>query len=445
MNKIILIIFILVNIISASTLNEVDSKVLRDLDIEPSFLSNRIFKNIFDEYSSSENISYYNNIIKKSSLNSQIVKSEIESERLPEAAFFIPLIEAHFVNQTRGKNSPAGIWQFVPETASTLKLRNDEFIDERLDLIKSTDAASLFLNRYNDKLDKWYLALIAYNCGEGRVIEGVARASLDRYLELNPNMSDNPNILGYKRSLEEYRRTKSGIKDLYNIYNRLGKQQAAYSFDYLLENNPQKSYLPESSVVYLNKLVAFSIISNRNLFKSINNKSKYKLEKVKANKGLQLRSIASAIGMDYEEFKGINKHIKKDTIPSDSRNYSIYIPHDKLDLYNQKMSGMKPAPLVPNAKEDKTSKDKKVKEIKSVKENKQVKDNKAVKENKQLKDKKTVSNKKDTNKPIIHIVKKGDTFESIAKKYSVDVKKLKSDNKKKSNLINLGDKIEINK
>ena len=32
---------------------------------------------------------------------------------------------------------------------------------------------------------------IAYNCGEGRVLEGITRASLDRYLELNPQMSDN--------------------------------------------------------------------------------------------------------------------------------------------------------------------------------------------------------------------------------------------------------------
>ena len=444
MNKIIFIIFILLNAVYAATLNEIDSKVLKELDIEPSFLSNRTFKNIFDEYSSSENISYYNNMLRKSSLNAQIVKTEIKNENLPDAVFFIPLLESSFVNQTRGKNSPAGIWQFVPETASTLKLRNDEFIDERLDLIKSTDAASLFLNRYNDKLDKWYLALIAYNCGEGRVIEGVARASLDRYLELNPNMSDNPNILGYKRSLEEYRRTKSGIKDLYNIYNRLGKQQAAYSFDYLLDNNQEKKYLPESSVVYLNKLVAFSIISNRNLFKSINNKSKYKLEKVKANKGLQLRSIASAIGMDYEEFKSINKHIKKDTIPSDSRNYSIYIPTEKLDIYNQRMSTITPIkqPIVENSKDRKKEEKINSKDIK--KEEKVSSKDSKTKEKQSAKDKKLID-KKDSDKPIIHVVKKGDTLDSVAKKYKVDIKKLKVVNSKKSKLIDIGDKIEIYK
>ncbi len=430
MNRITLVILILVNTLFANTLNEGDLKVLKELDMEPSFISNKILQDTFYEYTSSYNISYYNNFIKKSSLNAQIVRTEIEKENLPEAAFFIPMIESHFVNQTRGKNAPAGLWQIIPETATSLKLRNDEFIDERLDLIKSTDAASSYLKKYHSKFNKWYLALLAYNCGEGRVLEGVARASLDRYLELNPNMSGNANIRSYKNSINEYQRTKRGFSDLYEIYNKIGKQQSAYSFEYLVKNNKERDYLPDSSVLYIKKLIVFSMISNRNLFKSINNKSKYKLEKVKANKGLQLNSIANAIGMDYNEFKSINKHIKKDVIPSDSKVYSVYIPSEKMDIYNQRMAGIKQPLSQPIV----DIKDNKNKEVKVIKENKVV-----IKE----KDKKVVESKKNINKPIIHIVKKGDSFESIAKKYKVDIKKLKALNNKKSNLINIGDKIEI--
>jgi len=430
LNRITLVILILVNTLFANTLNEGDLKVLKELDMEPSFISNKILQDTFYEYTSSYNISYYNNFIKKSSLNAQIVRTEIEKENLPEAAFFIPMIESHFVNQTRGKNAPAGLWQIIPETATSLKLRNDEFIDERLDLIKSTDAASSYLKKYHSKFNKWYLALLAYNCGEGRVLEGVARASLDRYLELNPNMSGNANIRSYKNSINEYQRTKRGFSDLYEIYNKIGKQQSAYSFEYLVKNNKERDYLPDSSVLYIKKLIVFSMISNRNLFKSINNKSKYKLEKVKANKGLQLKSIANAIGMDYNEFKSINKHMKKDVIPSDSKVYSVYIPSEKMDIYYQRMAGIKPSLSQPIV----DIKDNKTKEVKVIKENKVV-----IKE----KDKKVVESKKNINKPIVHIVKKGDSFESIAKKYKVDIKKLKALNNKKSNLINIGDKIEI--
>ncbi|MDD2292044.1 MAG: transglycosylase SLT domain-containing protein [Aliarcobacter sp.] len=424
MNKLFIIILFLVNTLFANVTNDIDLKVLKDLDIEPSFLSNKSLQSTFNEYSSSENINYYNNILRKSSLNAQIVRSEIENENLPDAAFFIPMLESSFVNQTRGKNSPGGLWQFMPGTAVNLGLRNDEFIDERLDLIKSTDAAGSYLKKYYKRFNKWYLALLAYNCGEGTVAEGVARASLDRYLELNPEMNNSDSIRTYKRMLSDYRATKKGFNDLYEVLNKF---KSSYSFDYLVENNMKNRYISESSLTYIKKIIAFSMISERNLFKSINNKARYKLVKVKAHKGLQLRSLANIISMDYNEFRTINKHIKKEVLPIDSKTYNIYIPQEKLDIYNQKMIMVKP-PVIENKVVDKKVVENK-KEIKTLDK----KGNKVVK--------KEIKN----NKSIVHSVKKGDTLESIAKKYNVNLKKLKSDNNKKSNSLKIGEKIEIYK
>lgn len=361
--------------------------------------------------------------MRKSSLNAQIVKTEIKNENLPDAVFFIPLLESSFVNQTRGKNSPAGLWQIMPQTAKNLRLRNDEYIDERLDLIKSTDAASSYLKKYYKKLNKWYLAILAYNSGEGNVAEGIARSALDRYLEFNPNMNDNQSIKNYKKMLSDYRITKKGFSNLYIIFDKF---ESSYSLEYLVKNNKQNKYLAESSITYLKKLIAFSMIDNRNLFKSIDNKSRYTLEKVKAPKGLQLKSLANAVNIDYNEFRNLNKHIKKETLPNDSKSYNIYIPQNKLELYNQRIMNIKP--IKENVIDTKVVENKKT--------------NKSNNEN--TKQKKVVEVKK-TNKAIIHIVKKGDSLESISKKYKVDLKKLKSDNNKKSNLINIGDKIEIYK
>lgn len=406
MYKFFILLLFLVNTLFANVLED-DLKILKDLGLESSFLSEKSLLATFDEYSSSYNINYYNNLLKKSSLNVQIVKSEIQNENLPDTVFFIPLLEASFVNQERGKNSPAGLWQIMPLTAKNLRLRNDESIDERLDLIKSTDAASSYLKKYYKKLDKWYLAILAYNSGEGNVAEGVARCALDRYLELNPNMNNTPSINNYKKMLNDYRVTKTGFSNLYDVYNRF---ESSYSFEYLVKNNKENKYLAESSITYIKKLIAFSMITNRDLFKSIDKKAKYTLEKVKAPKGIQLRSLANAINMDYNEFRNLNKHIKKETLPSDSKSYNIYIPQNKLELYNQRIFTIKP-----------------------------------IKEN--ATDTKIVETKKTniTNKPIIYIIKKGDSFESISKKYKVNLKKLKSDNNKKSNLIKIGDKIEIYK
>ena len=329
MNKIIFILLLLVNSLLANLSTQNDISTLKDLGLEPSFSSESSFQNIFQEYSSGSKISYYDNFLKKSSLNVQIVRSEIEKENLPEAVFFIPLIESSFVNQTRGKSSPGGLWQIIPQTASSLKLRNDEFVDERLDLIKSTDAASSYIKGYYKKLGKWYLAILAYNCGEGRVLEGIARASLDRYLELNPHKSDDSRIKSYKIFISDYQKTKKGFSNLYEVYNEIGKAEGSYSFEYLIKNNKQKDYIPATSLNYVQKLIALSIISNRNLFKNIDKKSKYELQKVKAPSGLQLKSIANAISMNFEELKSINKHIKKQVVHSDYKNYNIYILNTK--------------------------------------------------------------------------------------------------------------------
>jgi membrane-bound lytic murein transglycosylase D len=410
LNKFFLTILILANTLFANVSNDIDLKILKDLDIESSFLSNKSLQDTYNEFSSNQNITYYNNIIKKSTLNAQIVRNEIESENLPDTIFFIPMLESSFSNQERGKNRPAGLWQIMPLTAKNLKLRNDEFIDERLDLIKSTDAASSYLKKYYKKLDKWYLAILAYNCGEGNVLEGIARASLDRYLELNPKFKDNPNIKDYQKIFYDYKVNKRGFSNLSDIYNNY---KSFYSFEYLVDNNKKNKYLPESSLTYMKKLIVFSMITNRDLFKSIDNKSKYKLVKVKAHKGLQLKSIAAAINMNYNEFKNLNKHIKKQVLPIDSKLYNIYIPQSKLDIYNQKIITIKP--LKGN-----------IKEIK--------------------KDIKTIESKKVRNtKSIIYNVKKGDSLELISKKFKISLKKLKDDNNKKTNLIKVGEKIEINR
>ena len=423
MNKILLTLFFLVSSFFA---NENDVKTLKILGLESSFSSEPSFQNIFSEYSSSSKISYYDNFLRKSSLNVQIVRSEIEKENLPEAVFFIPLLESSFANQTRGKNSPGGLWQIMPQTAKSLRLRNDEFVDERLDLIKSTDAASSYLRNYYKKLGKWYLAILAYNCGEGRVLEGIARASLDRYIELNPHKSNDSTVRSYRVFISDYQRTKRGFSDLYEVYNQIGKAQGYYSFEYLIKNNKQKDYLPATSLTYIQKIIALSIVANRDLFKNMDRKSKYELEKVKAPAGLQLKSIATAISMNSEELMNINKHIKKQTVPSDSKNYNIYIPNTKLEIYNQKIGNIRPI------KEE-------VKVVKVVETKNNNKNSTNINKN--------ISNKSANNKSksITYIVKSGDSLESIAKAHKISLKKLKSDNNIKTNKLKIGSKFEIKK
>ncbi|TLS98832.1 lytic transglycosylase domain-containing protein [Aliarcobacter cibarius] len=406
------LLLILLFCLQLFSLDEIEQKVLNDLGINSSFLNTQAFKSVYDEYSSSSQINYYNNILRKSALNMEIVREEIEKRNLPDAMFFIPLFESSYVNQGKGKG-PGGLWQIIPQTASNLKLKIDDNIDERLDLLKSTDAAGTYLKRYYKIFNKWYLAIAAYNSGEGRIISGIARASLDKYLEENPNEENNPTVKIYKKYIDDYNKNKSGMSNLYIIYDRY---KSYFDLVYLVNNN-HKDYFSKTTVTYISKIVTFSILKEKDSFSAIDKKAKYNLEVVNPPKGVQLKSIAGMIGMDFNEFRNLNKHIKKDVLPTSIKSYNIYIPHTKLDVYNQKLGN--------------------IKQVIAKNNNKQEIDTKKVIKNDSKKD---VSKKQGIT---VYEVKAGDTLESIAKKYKTSTKKLKIISKKSKKVLSIGDKIEI--
>lgn len=247
MIKIIILVFVFY---FQSFADEIKLKVLNELGLNSSFLDTQIFNSVYDEYSSSTKISYYNNILRKSALNMEIVREEIEKKKLPDAMFFIPLFESSYINQGKGKG-PGGLWQIIPQTASNLKLRIDDNIDERLDLLKSTNAAGTYLRKYYKTFNKWYLAIAAYNSGEGRIISGVARASLDKYLEENPEQESNPTVKIYKNYIDEYNRTKKGMSSLYLVYE---KYKDYFDFTYLVKNN-HKDYFSKTQLSIYQKLL----------------------------------------------------------------------------------------------------------------------------------------------------------------------------------------------
>lgn len=83
---------------------------------------------------------------------------------LPRELAYLPHIESSFHPQARSKVGATGIWQFMKSTAR-LYLKVNDKIDERYDILASTQAAAKLL-RYNyEQLGEWGLAITAYNFG----------------------------------------------------------------------------------------------------------------------------------------------------------------------------------------------------------------------------------------------------------------------------------------
>lgn len=98
-----------------------------------------------------------------------VIEKILEKYNLPEDLKYLPFFESGFREDAVSPVGARGMWQFMDGTARKYGLTINREMDERLDFIKSTEAAAQFLKTLYEELGDWALVLMAYNGGLYRV------------------------------------------------------------------------------------------------------------------------------------------------------------------------------------------------------------------------------------------------------------------------------------
>ncbi|HQG79383.1 MAG TPA: LysM peptidoglycan-binding domain-containing protein [Smithellaceae bacterium] len=214
----------------------------------------------------------------------EMIMAELNKAGLPEELFWLPLVESGFKVVALSRARALGLWQFIPSTGYKFGLTRDEWVDERMDILKSTQAAIAYLKELHAMFGDWLTVLAAYNCGEGRVLRVIARQHInhfDRFWDLY-----------YQLPNETSRYVPRFLATLHII-----KDPAKYGFDL---NGPFQQPL--------------------------------RYETVSVNKIMKLSDIASMLEISEETMNILNAELRHKTTPD--REYLMRIPQGSLEKFN---------------------------------------------------------------------------------------------------------------
>lgn len=113
-----------------------------------------------------------------------LIEEELKKAGLPDDLKYVTIIESGLKAGATSSAGAVGFWQFIESTGNNYGLEQSAWLDNRRDLYASTQAAIKYLKKLYDLFHDWPLALAAYNCGEGRVLNAMKDQGVHNYYQL---------------------------------------------------------------------------------------------------------------------------------------------------------------------------------------------------------------------------------------------------------------------
>ena len=278
-------------------------KVMKKFDVDPNYLKNRAFLSKFKSISNKNHQRSFLINLEQALNFVPILREKIKAANIPEEFLYLAMAESNFSPSATSHKKAKGLWQFMPATGRKYGLRIDEYVDERKDILKSTDAAINYLKDLHKMFGKWYLAAMAYNCGEGRVRWAIRKAGSD------------------------------DLQVLLQVYKKKRKQ-----------------FLPRETRGYIRKILSFALlVQETDLFTNsenthlLNRGKSVPIRMVSVGANVHLSDVSQVLNMRYEDLFRLNPHLRYRITPPNVSSYNIYIPYSRLAFFKSNKSKIKPS------------------------------------------------------------------------------------------------------
>ena len=179
---------------------------------------NKLYDSYFNKYSSKQELKHMAAIWEKAEYFVPFIEAKVKEHGLPKEVIYLPFVESNFKPDAVSKSGATGLWQFMTNSIDGYNMKIDEWVDERRDFWKATEAAIKKIKYNYSVLGDWNLAIAAYNCGLGKMKRTVKEGGTSNYWKLcqkgllsKETTHYIPKLLAVSDVLKN--RSKYGIKD----------------------------------------------------------------------------------------------------------------------------------------------------------------------------------------------------------------------------------------
>jgi membrane-bound lytic murein transglycosylase D len=212
-----------------------------------------------------------------------IYEKILAKNNMPIELKYLSILESGLNPKAVSRSKAVGLWQFMSFTGKEMGLDINEYVDERMHIEKSTEAACKYLRQLYAKFNDWELALASYNTGPNRIARVIKNTGLTSYWDLHPHI--HPDTRAYVPQF-------IALAYIMNFANEHG-----------IFADQKRDFVP--------------------------------VEKIVLNQHVNLKVLADLAHIDLEDLKRHNPHIKTGILPEVLGQQELAIPLDKMAYFNQ--------------------------------------------------------------------------------------------------------------